>query len=163
MSALIVRLFPVPYGLVSRAPVLREGWMAEGRIVSFNSEKGHGFIAPDDGGPDLFVHGASIETRSGRAPQEGQRVTFTVEPGADGPHAVKVTPVEERPRTSADDNQQVRHVWFVALVLAAPVLLVLVVAYALVAPSAGWWSPSWLPLAVGALIAAAYVVGKLKS
>lgn len=138
--------------------------MAEGRIASFNSEKGHGFIAPDQGGPDLFVHGSSIETPSGRAPQEGQRVRFTVEQGADGPHAVKVTLVEERPpRTSADGSQQVRRAWLVVAVLAAPVLLVLVVAYALLAPSAGWWSPSWLPLVVGALIATAYAVGKLKS
>jgi CspA family cold shock protein len=137
--------------------------MAQGRVVWFNSEKGYGFIATDHGGPELFVHHSSIQTNGDQTLQEGQRVSFAVEQGAQGPRAVEVTPVNELPpRASVDRAQQVRRArLLVVVVLAASVLLVLVVAYALLAPSAGWWSPSWLPLAVGVLIAAAYAVGKL--
>ena len=139
--------------------------MAEGRVASFNSEKGYGFIAPDHGGPELFVHHSSIQTSGDRALQEGQRVSFVVEPGSNGPCAVKVTPVGELPpQASVPGDRQASRAWLlVTVVIGAPLLVLLVPAYALLAPSAGWWSPSWLPYAVGVLIAAAYLLGKLLS
>ena len=65
--------------------------MAQGTVKWFNSEKGFGFIAPDDGGKDLFVHHTSIQTRGFRTLDEGQQVEFEVEQGDMGLQAVNVT------------------------------------------------------------------------
>ncbi|HOA27231.1 MAG TPA: cold-shock protein [Arachnia sp.] len=65
--------------------------MAQGTVKWFNSEKGFGFIAPDDGGKDLFVHHTSIQTRGFRTLDEGQQVEFEVEQGDKGLQAVNVT------------------------------------------------------------------------
>ena len=65
--------------------------MAQGTVKWFNSEKGFGFNAPDDGGKDLFVHHTSIQTRGFRTLDEGQQVEFEVEQGDKGLQAVNVT------------------------------------------------------------------------
>ncbi|HMS35788.1 MAG TPA: cold-shock protein [Arachnia sp.] len=65
--------------------------MAQGTVKWFNSEKGFGFIAPDDGGKDLFVHHTSIQSRGFRSLEEGQQVEFEVEQGDKGLQAVNVT------------------------------------------------------------------------
>ena len=65
--------------------------MAQGTVKWFNSEKGFGFSAPDDGGKDLFVHHTSIQTRGFRTLDEGQQVEFEVEQGDKGLQAVNVT------------------------------------------------------------------------
>lgn len=64
--------------------------MAQGIVKWFNAEKGFGFIKPDDGGQDLFVHHSAIEMRGFRALQENQRVSFEVGQGQKGPQAVNV-------------------------------------------------------------------------
>ena len=64
--------------------------MAQGTVKWFNSEKGFGFIAPDDGGKDLFVHHTSIQTRGFRTLDEGQQVEFEVEQGDKGLQAEDV-------------------------------------------------------------------------
>jgi CspA family cold shock protein len=53
----------------------------------------HGFIAPDDGTPDLFVHHFAIKAGGDRGLQENQRVEFTVGRGAKGPRAEEVRPI----------------------------------------------------------------------
>ena len=67
--------------------------MAEGIVKWFNSEKGFGFIAPDGGGADVFVHHSAIKGSGFRSLQENQRVRFEVEQGPKGPQAVEVTPI----------------------------------------------------------------------
>jgi len=67
--------------------------MAEGIVKWFNSEKGFGFIAPDGGGADVFVHHSAIKGGGFRSLQENQRVRFEVEQGPKGPQAVRVTPI----------------------------------------------------------------------
>jgi CspA family cold shock protein len=67
--------------------------MAQGAVKWFNSEKGFGFIAQDDGGPDVFVHFSEIQTNGFRELAEGQRVEFEVTQGQKGPQASKVTPL----------------------------------------------------------------------
>jgi CspA family cold shock protein len=63
-----------------------------GTVKWFSSPKGYGFIAPDDGGKDVFVHFSAIEGQSGyRSLEEGDRVEFSVEESEKGPQAVAVT------------------------------------------------------------------------
>jgi cold shock protein len=67
--------------------------MAQGTVKWFNGEKGFGFIAPDGGAPDVFVHYSEIRGSGFRSLEENQRVEFEVEQGAKGPQAVGVTAV----------------------------------------------------------------------
>jgi len=67
--------------------------MAEGNVKWFNREKGFGFLAPDGGGADVFVHYSAIQARGFRTLDEGQRVSFDVEQGQKGLQAVQVTPL----------------------------------------------------------------------
>ncbi|MBN34743.1 MAG: cold-shock protein [Rhodospirillaceae bacterium] len=58
--------------------------MQTGTIKWFNATKGYGFIAPDQGGKDVFVHISAVERAGLGALQEGQKVNFEVVPGRDG-------------------------------------------------------------------------------
>ena len=64
--------------------------MAQGTVKWFNSEKGFGFITPDEGGKDVFVHHSAITGSGYKALEEGQRVSFDVSPGQKGPQADNV-------------------------------------------------------------------------
>ena len=67
--------------------------MAQTGIVKFfNGERGYGFIKPDDGGRDVFVHITALEQADLRTLTEGQRVTFDIEPDkkGKGPKAVNL-------------------------------------------------------------------------
>jgi len=66
--------------------------MTTGTVKWFNSEKGFGFIAPDDGGPDVFAHFRAISGTGFRNLEEAQRVEFDVERGAKGPQAANIRP-----------------------------------------------------------------------
>ncbi|MBD8059471.1 cold-shock protein [Cellulomonas sp. JH27-2] len=66
--------------------------MAQGTVKWFNAEKGYGFITPDNGGADLFVHFSSIQVDGYRTLEEGQAVEFEVGQGAKGPQAEQVRP-----------------------------------------------------------------------
>ncbi|MFT3889098.1 MAG: cold-shock protein [Arachnia sp.] len=67
--------------------------MAQGTVKWFNGEKGFGFIAPDGGSEDLFVHYTAIASKGFRTLEEAQRVEFDVEQGARGLQAVNVTSI----------------------------------------------------------------------
>ena len=58
--------------------------MAKGTVKWFNSTKGFGFIAPESGGKDVFVHVTALERAGIRGLDDGQAVTFDVESGRDG-------------------------------------------------------------------------------
>ena len=66
--------------------------MATGTVKWFNEKKGFGFIAPDDGGEDLFVHHTSIVMEGYRSLYEGQKVDFEATQGPKGPQATNVQP-----------------------------------------------------------------------
>jgi CspA family cold shock protein len=65
--------------------------MATGTVKWFNNAKGFGFIAPQDGGDDVFVHFSAIKSDGYRTLSEGQNVTFEVEQGPKGLQATDVT------------------------------------------------------------------------
>ena len=67
--------------------------MAQGGTVKFfNTERGYGFIKPDDGGRDVFVHITAVERAGMKSLNEGQRISFDVEPDKKGkwPKAVNL-------------------------------------------------------------------------
>ena len=67
--------------------------MTQGTVKWFNGEKGFGFIAPDDGSADVFVHYSEIQGGGYRSLEENQRVQFEVGQGAKGSQATGVTAV----------------------------------------------------------------------
>ena len=67
--------------------------MAQGTVKWFNAEKGFGFIAQDGGGEDVFVHYSAIQSGGYKSLEENQKIEFSVEQGAKGPQAVRVTAV----------------------------------------------------------------------
>jgi cold shock protein len=64
--------------------------MATGTVKWFSDEKGFGFITPDEGSKDLFVHHTSIEADGYRSLAEGSRVEYESEQGDKGPKAINV-------------------------------------------------------------------------
>ncbi len=67
--------------------------MASGTVKWFNDAKGYGFIAPDEGGKDIFVHHSNIVGEGFRSLSEGAKVQFEVREGQKGPEAVNVQSV----------------------------------------------------------------------
>lgn len=68
--------------------------MPTGTVKFFNTQKGYGFIEPDDGGKDVFVHISAVERAGMNPPAEGQKLSYELEP-------------DRRGRTSAGNLQEV--------------------------------------------------------
>jgi CspA family cold shock protein len=65
--------------------------MSTGVVSKFMSEKGYGFITPDDGGKDIFVHNTDIKIEGANTLTPGQKVKFDIAQEAKGPKASNVT------------------------------------------------------------------------
>ena len=72
--------------------------MTNGTVKWFNDAKGYGFITPDEGSKDLFVHHSSIAGEGFKSLAEGARVSFEQREGSKGPEATNVTPVASSAR-----------------------------------------------------------------
>jgi cold shock protein len=68
--------------------------MSTGTVKWFNESKGYGFITPEQGGKDLFVHFSAISGGGFKTLREGQRVQFEVGEGPKGPQAQAVQPID---------------------------------------------------------------------
>jgi len=66
--------------------------VATGTVKWFSNEKGFGFIVPDEGGSDLFVHRSNVDTAN-QSLQEDQKVEYELGEGRKGPEAQQVRPV----------------------------------------------------------------------
>jgi CspA family cold shock protein len=75
---------------LKRDPDAEEPSMAIGTVKFFNINKGFGFIAPDGGGKDVFVHATALEAAGMRSLQEGQRVSFDIQADTRGAKAVNL-------------------------------------------------------------------------
>jgi cold shock protein len=58
--------------------------MATGTVKWFNATKGFGFIEPDEGGKDVFLHISAVERAGVESPNEGQKIQYDMETGRDG-------------------------------------------------------------------------------
>ncbi len=67
--------------------------MSQGTVKWFNADKGFGFITPEDGGKDLFVHHSEVKVSGYASLKDGQKVEFEVGQGQKGPCATNVVPV----------------------------------------------------------------------
>ncbi len=67
--------------------------MPDGTVKWFNADKGFGFIQPETGGEDLFVHFSAIQAEGFKTLDEGQKVSFEVTQGQKGPQASDVRPM----------------------------------------------------------------------
>ncbi len=65
--------------------------MAIGTVKFFNTTKGFGFISPDGGGKDVFVHASAVEAAGLRILSEGQKVNFDIQPDARGSKAANLS------------------------------------------------------------------------
>jgi cold shock protein len=74
----------------SRLVPRRRQQMAQGTVKWFNPDKGYGFIAPDDGTADVFVHHSAIDMGGFRTLAESQKVEYTASQGPKGPQADQV-------------------------------------------------------------------------
>jgi CspA family cold shock protein len=76
--------------------------MATGKVKWFNNAKGYGFVRPDEGGEDLFVHYSYIQMDGFKSLKAGQPVTFDVQSASKGFHAVNIRPTDtESPSAAA--------------------------------------------------------------
>ncbi len=64
--------------------------MPKGKVKWFNDAKGYGFITPEDGSKDVFVHHTAIQSQGFRTLQEGETVEFEIQQGQKGPAAANV-------------------------------------------------------------------------
>jgi CspA family cold shock protein len=91
--SLQISSFPQPLAHVAPAELqwFKGKQMTIGTVKFFNAAKGFGFIAPDDGGKDVFVHISAVEAAGMRTLNEGQKVNFEIQPDKRGAKAANLS------------------------------------------------------------------------
>lgn len=79
-----------------------QSYEAEGVVKWFNDQKGYGFIVPDDGGKEIFVHYSDIQVDGFRTLYEGQRVKYDIERSKQGQKATNVRPEVKKKKSLFD-------------------------------------------------------------
>ncbi len=83
----------VEYCDTTNIDLTRKYGMNTGIVKWFNADKGFGFIIPDDGGKDLFVHHSEIKSAGNATLNDGQKVEYEIGPGKKGPCATNVVTI----------------------------------------------------------------------
>ena len=78
--------------------------MITGVVKWFNNAKGYGFVTPDDGQQDVFIHFSAIEMEGYRTLKEGDRVKFEIGEGPKGLHALKIQAAEPSETTTDETS-----------------------------------------------------------
>ncbi|KZN14575.1 cold shock domain-containing protein [Marinomonas sp. TW1] len=82
--------------------------MHHGSVKWFNNAKGYGFIVSEDFNEDLFIHYSAINVEGYKTLKAGQAVTFDVEPGERGLHAIEITPISTDVNNKSPANESVK-------------------------------------------------------
>lgn len=83
----------------------REVMANKGTIKWFNNAKGYGFILPEDGEGDIFAHYSAINMEGYKTLKAGQEVTYDIEEGDKGIHAINIVPGELQARESSESEK----------------------------------------------------------
>ncbi|WP_332823844.1 cold shock and DUF1294 domain-containing protein [Ramlibacter sp.] len=118
----------------------------EGTLKTWNDDRGFGFIEPDQGGGEVFVHIKAFP-RTMR-PQLAQRVSFEVERDAKGKKRARSVAAVLQPRPAARTRQRGPAQWGTATLLAIPAFLLLCLAVALAWRPSGWFAAAYAALSV---------------
>jgi CspA family cold shock protein len=91
----MLSFYPRPPSHLAQAAldVFRKMQMTIGTVKFYNSSKGFGFISPEGGGKDVFVHATALEAAGMRSLNEGQQVSFDIQPDARGSKAANLKAV----------------------------------------------------------------------
>lgn len=118
-----------------------------GRLKSWNTDRGFGFIEPDGGGREVFVHVSAVPTRL-RPPQPGQAFTFEVELNREGKKRAANIGVPERPRTVSRDRGEAPTQWSLASAVAIPAFVAIYAVVALNYRVLPWFALAYVVLSV---------------
>ncbi len=83
----------------------QDSGMKSGKVKWFNNSKGYGFIRPDEGGEDLFVHYSYIEMEGYKTLKAGQAVSFEITPADKGFHATNIVCLDENKDGNSDGQE----------------------------------------------------------
>jgi uncharacterized membrane protein YsdA (DUF1294 family)/cold shock CspA family protein len=118
-----------------------------GRLKSWNTDRGFGFIEPDDGGQDVFVHVSAVPTRL-RPPQPGQAFTFEVELNRDGKKRAANIGVPERRRKVSRARDRAPAEWSLASALPIPAFVAIYVLVAFKYRVSPWFALAYVVLSL---------------
>lgn len=123
-----------------------------GQLISWNAERGFGFIEPAEGGQEIFLHVSAVPTQL-RPPKIGQRFTFEVELNREGKKRASNVGVERAPLKRRQPRKDYPAPWSVASALAIPVFIAIYIAVALTCGVSIWFAGAYGALSIVCLLA----------
>jgi uncharacterized membrane protein YsdA (DUF1294 family)/cold shock CspA family protein len=126
-----------------------------GRVKSWNADRGFGFIDPDGGGQEVFIHISAVPARL-RPPKVGQAFTFEVELNREGKKRAANVGLPEPPRVAPRGQRDAPAQWSMASALAIPAFIAIYVAVASKYPVSPWFALAYIVLSVVCLMVYAF-------